>query len=215
MSLPSVLSFVTASVYEMRGNGGRTASSGLTSRSSSASSDFRRSRQRATIEETNSSCSRMLASESFHATSGSTIQTSVRWRRVVDFSARRARVRPYGAGDLHRCLLRKPAEPVPRRLRYVLLRQHDLQGSGAVAQHHEADLARRARGHHPTARDHRLTRQGRQLLDTMEVGHRGGRLAVKRGTRKWERGTEMPVPTSAFHVPRSCHPTLNNSNPRS
>src|SRR5439155_4675373 len=48
--------------------------------------------------------------------------------------------------------------------------------------------------------------QGRQLLDTMEVGHRGGRLAVKRGTRKWERGTEMPVPTSAFHVPRSASP---------
>src|SRR2546426_11640983 len=33
-------------------------------------------------------------------------------RRQLD-AARRARVRPYGAGDLHRCLLRKPAEPVP------------------------------------------------------------------------------------------------------
>src|SRR5213076_2938118 len=68
MSPPKVLSFATASVYEIRGNGGWTASSGFTSRSSSASSGFRRSRQRATIAETNSSCNRMLASESFHAT---------------------------------------------------------------------------------------------------------------------------------------------------
>src|SRR5205809_2807278 len=55
-----------------------------------------------------------------------------------------SRVRPYRPGDLHRCLLGKPVEPVPRRLRYVFLREHDLQGSGAVAQHHEADLARRS-----------------------------------------------------------------------
>ncbi len=31
----------------------------------------------------------MLASESLNATSGSTIQNSVRWRRVFDFSARK------------------------------------------------------------------------------------------------------------------------------
>ncbi len=31
----------------------------------------------------------MLSSESAKATSGSTIQNSVRWRRVLDFSARK------------------------------------------------------------------------------------------------------------------------------
>src|SRR2546426_7654497 len=103
--------------------------------------------------------------------------------------------------SLHRCLLCEPAERFPRRLRHVFLREHDLQVSGAVAQHHEPDLPRRARGHHPPARDHGLACQRRQVLDTMEGGHGGGRLAVKRGTRKWEGGTEMPVPTSAFHVP--------------
>src|SRR5207247_3895378 len=52
-----------------------------------------------------------------------------------------------------------------------------------------------------------LACQRGQVLDTMEGGHRGGRLAAKRGTRKWERGIEMPVPTSAFHVPRSAFPS--------
>src|SRR5213079_1809229 len=36
--------------------------------------------------ETNSSCSRMLSSESLNATSGSTIQNSVRCLRVLDFA---------------------------------------------------------------------------------------------------------------------------------
>src|SRR2546426_7257512 len=126
-----------------------------------------------------------------------------------------ARIGAHRARPLHRCLLCEPAEHLPRRLRHVFLREHDLQVSGAVAQHHEPDLPRRARGHHPTARGHDVTRECRQLLDAMEGGHGGGRLAVKGATRKWERGTEMPVPTSTFHVPCSRHPTRNNSNPRS
>ena len=37
----------------------------------------------------------MLSSESFQATSGSTIQNSVRWRRVFDFSARNVGPKQY------------------------------------------------------------------------------------------------------------------------
>ena len=47
------------------------------------------------MDATNSSWSVILASESFQATSGSTIQNSVRWRRVFDFSARNVGPKQY------------------------------------------------------------------------------------------------------------------------
>src|SRR6266850_2544351 len=128
-------------------------------------------------------------------------------RRQLD-AARGARVGAHGTADLDRGLLSEPAKRLPRSLRDVFLREHNLQVAGAVTQRHEPDLARGARGHDPPARDHRLTRQRRQLLDAMEVGHRGGRLvAVPRSVNA--------TPHSTLHIPHWLHPTLNNSNPRS
>ena len=74
----------------MRGKGGLTFLSFETSRSSTvASSCSCFSSTLPTTEETNCSISSMSPSRSMKATSGSTIQNSVRWRRVFDFSARK------------------------------------------------------------------------------------------------------------------------------
>ena len=74
----------------MRGKGGVTLSSFETSRSSTRTSSSRCFASAAcTTKETNSSMSTMSPSRSSQATSGSTIQNSVRWRRVLDFSARK------------------------------------------------------------------------------------------------------------------------------
>src|SRR3972149_316364 len=69
----------------MRGNGGFTFAISLVPRSRTLSSSWQFSRARSTRYETKSSWRRMFSSESAKATSGSTIQNSVRWRRGFDF----------------------------------------------------------------------------------------------------------------------------------
>ncbi len=74
--------------YVIRGKGFWTFSSFAGSRSRRFKSSRHRSSARPTRWTMKSSASSQRPSNSRKATSGSTIQNSVRWRRVLDFSAR-------------------------------------------------------------------------------------------------------------------------------
>src|SRR5256884_260200 len=91
---------------------------------------------------------------------------------------RRPRVGAHQPRHLDGRLLREPAERLPGGVGDILLGEDHLQVTRAVAQHHERDLAARARGHHPAAHEDRAAPEARQRLDTMKVGHRRGILVA-------------------------------------